>query len=227
MENELQIIFYDQSIELTYYDYEASGFSSGFTLFQAVRKAFLEYYEMDYDNFQELINEVLETATDLPKDVLSDFKMTSELFLEGLRNRSTIVEWDYSSFFTYWTEFIDIVKTNDKVDLIYCVGKGDYEIDNFGWEECESYLKDFTEAEIPSAEKYLKKPSLIDDVALINFGVWDETGKFILLKCENVDLKKSLKFLNLLRSRDIEEMMSIETYTKAEEYLINFFNNTK
>ncbi len=201
------IIKYNQeeSISVSCNDFEVDHINSGFVLFHAIRKAFLDNQTDDKILFNKFIEVSLKEIIALPQNIVEDFNST--LFRYNNVNRKLVYQWDYvGSMLTSWTNCIEILDFNNQTQLVYSVCNYDYEIDGMGW-DCANDFDNIISSNYLQLDAYLtENTEKICFNELTNSLVYDESGRAILLA----------ETLN-----KINEMPKLIKHLKdAEEYII-------
>ncbi len=225
MNNKL-IIKYKQgeSISVFCNDFEAEYINSGFVLFHAIRKAFLDNQTDNKILFNKFIASNLMKINKLPLNIVEDFNST--LFRYNKVNRKLIYQWDYvGSMSTCWTNCIEILKFNKQTQLIYSVFNYDYEIDGMGW-DCADSFDNIINCNYLQIDDYLTENKKICFNELTNSLVYDESGHAVLLAETLIKNNGGPKLIKHLMDAEEHNIMSEKDYQNTINNLISFVQFT-
>ena len=207
-------------------DFEAEGFSSGFVLFQALRKAFLDTEEMKLNMFNEFIESIYDQIIILPTNIKEDFDKTWQLFKNNFYKSRLIYEWDDSANtgYTWWSNCIELVDNGNSKMLIYSTYNGDYGIDGSGW-DCSDDFKNILKNNYLELSAYLSQYSEVDFHNMIETSVYNETGNCVFIVENNICDINNVKLLDFLLSDVNDNILNEEDYVLALESLKKALEN--
>lgn len=225
MKHELKIsITKNNEILVGYDDFEAEGFTSGFVLFHAIRKAFLESNHMELNAFNFFITNNYQQLECFPAKTIQDFKKTWQLFRENHDKRVIIYDWVHSgSMFTCWNNYLEVIQGENSKSLIYSVSGFDYDLDAMGW-DCSDDFKSILDHNYLELENYKQKNKEVDFNSMIDYSVYDETGKCVFLIEREIIKIEDSKLLNILVSDINDNVLSVDEYNYAYASLKKIFN---
>jgi hypothetical protein len=208
-------------------DFEVEGFASGFVLFHAVRKAYLDSNDMDLVGLNAFIKDNYHQVDCLPARTVEDFFKTWQLFKSNYDKRVIICEWVHSgSMFTCWNNYLEAFKDEDSFSLIYSVGGFDYELEGMGW-DCSDDFKSILYFDYAELLKNKPNNQEVDFNSMTNDAVFDETGRCVFLVERNIKNFKESKLLDVLLSEVAENIISGDEYAEARTSLEQFLLSRK
>jgi hypothetical protein len=225
MKHELKIsIAESKEIVVGYDDFEAEGFTSGFVLFHAIRNAFLESNQMELTAFDSFITNNYQQLDCFPTKTIQDFNKTWQLFRDNHDKRVIIYEWVHSgSMLTCWNNYLEVIQEENSKSIIYSVCGFDYELDGMGW-DCSDDFKSILNYNYLELENYLEKNQEVDFNSMIDYSVYDETGKCVFLIERDVRKIEDSKLLNILVSDINDNILPVDEYNDAYASLKKLFN---
>lgn len=225
MKHELNIIITDSNeIKVECGDFEAEGFTSGFVLFHALRNAFLNYNEMDLNAFSEFIKVNYDQLKRLPNRALEELDKTFMLFEASYNRRFVVFEWENGgSFLTSWNNYLEVIHEENSKSLIYSVSGFEYDLEGMGWEWGDDN-KSIINHDYLELSHYLQTNNEIDFNSMIDYSVYDETGKCVFLIERGIVNFKDSKILNALVSDINDNILPEDEYYDAQSALKNIFS---
>jgi len=195
--------------------FSEKGKFSGYILFQLVRNAFLDKdikSEFLYNEALEKVNlerlnayiAKLQPQIDaLPRQIVSEFEKTWKTYTENAQRRIHIYDWDYgANMFTSWYYNFEAIVGKEDFTLVYSVCSGDYYLLGCGAEYANDSPNFLT-------SKYLDYQTLasMEDKCIheiVNHGVNDERGCYVLAIEENLKSIEDIKLIDTLIEADDE-----------------------
>lgn len=217
------VISYDsnEGISFTCDTFKEKGNFSGYILFLLVRNAFLKkniretpYYNealqrVNIARFENLIESLRPQLLSFPDQIVIDFEKTWKTFKENYVNRVHIYEWQYGAGpDSSWYYNFEVLKRKDQFTLVYSVCSGDYSLLDGGAEYATHHPNFLT-------SKYLDYHSLASMEyrsihEIVNYGVNDERGCYVLAIEENL--------------KSVEDIKLIDTVIEADEEVTDTFD---